>query len=56
MNVDQSLIDGHLGYLFISKLSVPSIDQPGYGGCIYTGILKWTCDDKGKEILVNRRR
>ena len=41
-NVDdnQSLIDGHLDYLFTSKLSVPSIDQPGHRGCIYMGILK----------------
>ena len=42
VDVNQSLIDGHLDYLFTSKLSVPSIDQPGHRGCIYTGILKWT--------------
>ena len=40
VDINQSLIDGHLDYLFTSKLSVPSIDQPGHGGCIYMGILK----------------
>ena len=40
VDVNQSLIDRHLDYLFTSKLSVPSIDQPGYRGYIYTGILK----------------
>jgi len=40
VNVDQLLIDRYLDYLFVSKLLVPSIDQPGHGGCIYVGILK----------------
>ena len=40
VDVNQSLIDGHLDYLFTSKLSIPSINQPGHRGCIYMGILK----------------
>ena len=40
VDINHSLIDGHLNYLFTSRLSIPSIDQPGHGGCIYMGILK----------------
>ena len=47
-NVDviQSLIDGHLDYLFTSTVSMPSIDQPGCGGCVCAGTLKWTGDER----------
>ena len=46
VDINQSLIDGHLDYLFTSKLSVPSIDQPSQGRYIYMGILKWTYDER----------
>ncbi len=39
-DVHQELVNGSLDYLFTSKHSVPSIDQPGHGGCVYTGIMK----------------
>ena len=51
MDVNQSLIDGYLNYLFTSKLSIPSINQPGHGGCIYTGILKWICDKRALKKI-----
>ena len=39
-DVYQELVKGSLDYLFTLKYSVPSTDQPGYGGCVYTGIMK----------------
>ena len=50
-DVNQLLIDGHLNYLFISKLSIPSINQPGHEGCIYIGILKWTCNIRALQKI-----
>ena len=39
-DVHQELVKESLNYLFTSKYSVPSTDQPGYGGCVYIGIMK----------------
>ena len=35
------LIREGFDYLFTLKLIVPSVDQPSYGGCLYTAIMKW---------------
>ena len=51
VDVNQLLIDRHLDYLFISKLSIPSIDQPSHGGCIYMAILKWICDERALKKI-----
>jgi len=40
-DVHQELVNRSLDYLFTLKYSVPSTDQPGHGGYIYTGIMKW---------------
>ena len=39
-DVHQELVKGSLDYLFTSKYSVSSTDQPGHRGCVYTEIIK----------------
>ena len=50
-NVSSDLIEGCFDYLFTSLYSVPLIDQPGYGGCVYTGIAKLTHNTKVHSII-----
>ena len=50
-DVHQELVNGSLDYLFTLKYSVPSTDQPGYGGCVYTGIIKWTNNLQTQEVI-----
>ena len=52
-DIVNDLVDGHLDYLFSSLHSVPSIDQPGHGGCVYTGIAKWTHSARVRSIVNN---
>lgn len=42
----QSLMNGHLDYLFASELSMPLIDQLSCKGCVCTGMLKWENDER----------
>ena len=42
--LDDTLVDGILDFLYHSKISVPSMDQPGHGACVVTGAVKWTWD------------
>ena len=45
------LVDGDFDYLFTSKLSVPSPDQPGHGGCLCSGLMRWTWDARALEKI-----
>ena len=40
-----------IDYLFTSKLSIPSTNQPGYRGCIYMSILKWVYDKRALKKI-----
>ena len=53
INIYQHLIDGMLDYLHKSTLSIPSTDQPGFGGCVHTGVGKWTVDKRGLQVINN---
>ena len=50
-DVCNDLIEGYFDYLFTSMCSIPSIDQPGHGGCVYTGIAKWTHNEKVRGTI-----
>ena len=50
-DVYQELVNGSLDYLYTSKYSVPSIDQLGHGGCMYTGIMKWINNPQAQEVI-----
>ena len=50
-DVHQDLIDGHFDHLFTSVHSIPSGDQPGHGGCVYTAIAKWTLNEEIRNII-----
>ena len=39
-DIYRELVKRSLDYLFISKYLVPSTDQPGHRGYVYTGIIK----------------
>ena len=45
------LIRRGFDYLFILKLSVPSVDQPGHGGCLYTAIMIWMWDSRAVDYI-----
>ena len=47
----QCLVDGDLDYLFTSQLSVPSPEQPGHGGCMCSGLMRWTCDTRALDKI-----
>ena len=50
-DVVNDLVNGHLDHLFTSLHSIPSVDQPGHGGCVYTGIAKWTHDVRARDMI-----
>ena len=41
-NIENTLVDEDLDYLYYSSRLVPSADQPRYRGCIITALEKWT--------------
>ena len=51
IDIPQRVINGELDYACTSTLSVPSIDQPGCGGCVYTGTCKWTVDSRALQVI-----
>ena len=51
IDVPQRVINGELDYACTSTLLVPSIDQPGCGGCVHTGICKWTVDSRALQVI-----
>ena len=50
-DVYQELVNRSLNYLFISKYSVPSTNQLGHRGCVYTGIMKWINNPQAQEVI-----
>ena len=50
-DVYQELVNGSLNYLYTSKYSVPSTDQPGHRGCVYIGIMKWINNPQAQEVI-----
>ena len=51
LGVYDLLTVGSLDPFFTSKYSLPSIDQPGHGGCVFTGIMKWTYDERAVKLI-----
>ena len=45
--LDNALVEGLLDFFFYSKYLVLSPDQPGFNGCVFIGIIKWTWDERG---------
>ena len=50
-DICEDLIEGHFDHLFTSLHSIPSIDQPGHGGCVYTGIATWTHNEQVRRRI-----
>ena len=46
INLENTLVGRLLDYFFYSKHLVPSLDQLGFGGYIFIGIMKWTWDKR----------
>ena len=50
--LDATVVSGELDYLCHSKNSVPSIDHPVNGACVFTAAIKWTYDE-GLLLVIN---